>query len=426
MRPPPRLVRRVLIDPLWVPLAIAVSVLLVAIALVAAILSPVTPKRRVVRAAMLACVYLYLDLGLMLGGARLWLRHPARHRDEHEWRSQHTALLARALTRLMAAAHRLFGYDVQFVGSEPRPEADRPLIVLARHAGPGDSFTLVHLLATRFHRNPRVILKQALQWDPGLDVVLTRLRCHFLPSRSGAGEDRAAAVAELSRELDPGDALLLFPEGGNWTPRRHRRSVVRLLKAGRRREAARVQARTTVLPPRPGGTVAALAARTDTDVLDPGSRGSGHPGQPRTDVAGVAPSPSADAHPGVAAPCSDRPTRGASHPQMAGRPVGCDRPMGQDREAPRLKQTLLLAVSADRLHDRPLMPRRLRKPLVVGGSADRRIDMTAVRADIGSCAARSGGWVDGRVDLGQRCGLQRIYGWLDSPQSAVGRCPTTS
>lgn len=216
---------------------------------------------------ILAGVYLYLDLGLMLGGARLWLRHPTRSRDEHGWRAQHTALLARALTRLMSAAHRLFGYDVHFVGTKPSTRPDRPLVVLARHAGPGDSFTLVHLLATQFDRNPRVILKQALRWDPGLDVVLTRLRCHLLPSRSGAGEDRAAAVADLSSELDPGDALLLFPEGGNWTPRRHRRSVVRLLKAGKRTEASRARARTTVLPPRPGGAVAALAARTDTDVL---------------------------------------------------------------------------------------------------------------------------------------------------------------
>ena len=140
----------------------------------------------------------------MLGSWRLWLRHPPRHRDEQEWRSQHTELLAGALTRLMAAAHRLFGYDVRFVGTEPRPRPDRPLLVLARHAGPGDSFTLVHLLATRFGRNPRVILKQALQWDPGLDVVLTRLRCHFLPSRSGAGEDRSAAVAQLEQGTGPG------------------------------------------------------------------------------------------------------------------------------------------------------------------------------------------------------------------------------
>jgi 1-acyl-sn-glycerol-3-phosphate acyltransferase len=267
VRVPPRLVRRLVIDPLWVPLAIALALLLLAVALVGAVLSPITRRRRVLRACLLACVYLFLDLGLMLRSTWLWLRHPSRSRDEQQWRALHCALLAHTLTRLMDAAHALFGYEVQFVGSEPSLEPDRPLLVLARHAGPGDSFTLIHLLATRLGRNPRVILKQALQWDPGLDLVLTRLKCHFLPSKSGAGEDRAAAVAELSDQLDPGDALVLFPEGGNWTPRRHRRSVLRLLKAGRRGEAAHVQARTNVLPPRPGGTIAALAARRDTDVL---------------------------------------------------------------------------------------------------------------------------------------------------------------
>jgi 1-acyl-sn-glycerol-3-phosphate acyltransferase len=264
---PPRAIRRLAIDPLWIPLAIALGLLLLATALVAAVLAPFTRRRRVLRVALLGAVYLYLDLRLLLGCTWLWLRYPNADRDDLQWRERHSALLARTLTRLLAAAHALLGYDVQFVGSQPLAQHDRPLVVLARHAGPGDSFTLVRLLTTRLDRNPRVILKQALQWDPGLDVVLTRLDCEFLPSTSGAGEDRAAAVAELCRQLEPSDALLLFPEGGNWTPRRHRRSVVRLLRAGRRRDADRVRARTNVLPPRPGGTVAALSARNDTDVL---------------------------------------------------------------------------------------------------------------------------------------------------------------
>lgn len=267
MKVPPRVVRRVVVDPLWVPVAVGLSVSLLVLAFVFGILAPFTRKRRVLRASLLACVYLYFDLGLMFGGVWLWIRHPSCSRDERAWRSQHSALLGRSLTRLMSAAQTLFGYEVQFVGTEPAIQHDRPLLVLARHAGPGDSFTLVNLLVTRFGLNPRVILKQTLQWDPGLDVVLTRLGCHFLPAKSGAGEDRTEAVADLSSHLQPSDALLLFPEGGNWTPRRHRRSVVRLLKAGHRKEADRVRARTHLLPPRPGGTIAALAARHDTDVL---------------------------------------------------------------------------------------------------------------------------------------------------------------
>ena len=203
----------------------------------------------------------------MLVAFALWLRHPRRAADDEQWTQRHASLLGRALDQLMSAARRLFGYEVELVGRELRVEHQHPLVVLARHAGPGDSFTLVHLLVTTYHRVPRVVLKKALQWDPGLDVVLTRLDCHFLPSTSGAGEDRALAIADIVSSLVPGDALLLFPEGGNWTPRRHRRSVIALRRAGHVRSARTASARTHVLPPHPGGTIAALTARDDTDVL---------------------------------------------------------------------------------------------------------------------------------------------------------------
>lgn len=264
---PPRLVRRVVIDPLWLPVSFAVGVLLAAVVIISVFLAPITPKRRVLRAACLACVYLYMDVRLMVLAFGLWLRHPLREDRDAAWTERHAEMLGRALDQLISAARRLVGYEVDLVGRELRIDHRHPLVVLARHAGPGDSFTLVHLLVTTYHRVPRVVLKQALQWDPGLDVVLTRLDCHFLPSKSGAGEDRTAAIAAIVRQLVPGEALLLFPEGGNWTPRRHRRSVIALRRAGYARKAREATARTHVLPPRPKGTGAALTARDDTDVL---------------------------------------------------------------------------------------------------------------------------------------------------------------
>jgi 1-acyl-sn-glycerol-3-phosphate acyltransferase len=97
--------------------------------------------------------------------------------------------------------------------------------------------------------------------------MLTRLAGCFLSSRSGAGDDNTDRVASLAAGLGPRDALLLFPEGGNWTPGRHRRAVRRLLHAGHRRAARRAMARPRVLPPRPAGTAAVLAARSDADVM---------------------------------------------------------------------------------------------------------------------------------------------------------------
>jgi 1-acyl-sn-glycerol-3-phosphate acyltransferase len=264
---PPRAVRRAVIDPLWVPVALIVAMALLIIMIVAALLAPFSKRHRLLRAAALGCVYLYLDVELVIKSFALWLRHPSRKRDNLAWRAAHAALLGRSLSGLMVAAEKLFGYQVDTVGRELALRPDGVLLVLARHAGPGDSFSLVHLLISRYGRIPRVVLKRALQWDPGLDVVLTRLRCYFLPSKSGAGEDRAGAVASMVADMVPGEALLLFPEGGNWTPRRHRRAVLRLLRAGRREQARRASARTHVLPPRPGGTAAALSVREDTDVL---------------------------------------------------------------------------------------------------------------------------------------------------------------
>ncbi|MEO8887828.1 MAG: 1-acyl-sn-glycerol-3-phosphate acyltransferase [Jatrophihabitantaceae bacterium] len=267
-RVPPRAVRRLIVDPLWIPIALVLILVLLVVAALADLLAPLTPRRRLLRVALLAVVYLWMDLGLLVRCVLMWLRHPrAGRRDERQWRLAHADLLGRSLTRLMNAARRLFGYRVERVGRPTDAGPTVPVIVLARHAGPGDSFTLVHLLVTQYHRSPKVVLKELLQWDPGLDVVLTRLACHFLPSTTGAGDDRAAALGELATTLDDGDALLLFPEGGNWTPRRHRRAVLRLLRAGRGRQARRVQERTHVLPVRPAGTVAALSARADTDVV---------------------------------------------------------------------------------------------------------------------------------------------------------------
>lgn len=268
---PPRLVRRWLLDPVYVPVAVALSALCWLVAGLAWLLGWLLPhrRRRVCRLAALAGSYLVLDLVMLLGCFGLWLANPrAGRRRPDEWREVHLVLLRRCLRRLMTTSRWLLGFTVRLEDPLPaEPDCAAPMLVLARHGGPGDSFTLVHLIASYLDRFPRVVLKAALQWDPGLDVLLNRLSCCFLASASGAGEDRAGQLAELAAGLHAKDALLVFPEGGNWTPRRHRRAVRRLWRAGRRSAARAAQANRHVLPPRPGGTLACLAARPDADVL---------------------------------------------------------------------------------------------------------------------------------------------------------------
>ena len=267
MRPPARVLRRTAIDPVWLLLGIAVAVLLVAMAAVAGLAAPLTRRRRLLRLALFGALYLVIDVSLVIGCAILWLRHPmAKRRDGARWSRSHQQLLSRALSVLVGAARPLLGFTVA-VQEPPGQDliAGPPLLVLARHGGPGDSFALVHLLMSRYQRRPAIVLREELRWDPGLDVILSRMPCCFI--RQGDGARMASRLTELARGLDSGDAILLFPEGGNWTPVRHRRAVVRLIRAGRRQAAADAQSNPNVLPPRPSGVLACLDGRPDLGVV---------------------------------------------------------------------------------------------------------------------------------------------------------------
>jgi 1-acyl-sn-glycerol-3-phosphate acyltransferase len=267
MRPPHTLVRRLVVDPLWVPVAAGLAGLFLVVACVSVIVAPLAPRRRVARLALFGALYVLVDAFLLVCSACLWLAHPVPARRGERWVDAHAVLLRRALTLLVAAARPLFGFRVN-VEELPAPEslAGRPALVLARHGGPGDSFAIVELLLSRLHRRPVIVLKDVLQWDPGLDVVLNRMAACFLSSR-GAGRDLPGRIAAAARGLGQRDAMLLFPEGGNWTPSRHRNALARLWARGRRAAAAKAAANRHVLPPQPAGVLACLGARPDLEVV---------------------------------------------------------------------------------------------------------------------------------------------------------------
>src|SRR5947199_317591 len=109
----------------------------------------------------------------------------------------------------------------------------RPVIVLSRHAGPGDSLLLVHQLLSVYHRRPRVVMKATLQLDPSVDIVGNRLPNVWIKSRQAGEHIFTEQIARLARGLDERGALVIFPEGGNWTPGRWRRGIRRLEHLGR-------------------------------------------------------------------------------------------------------------------------------------------------------------------------------------------------
>jgi Acyltransferase len=275
VRPPPRLVRRIVIAPA-VPLAALALLASVPVwALAAVVASSWMPGRlRVLRLLGYAVVYLLVDSALLLAACLLWvasgfgwrLRRPG-------FRSAHYWLLGLALDVLVQAAVHAFRLDVEFhagAGSPRDVDPQRggpPLVVLSRHAGPGDSFLLAHVVLNRWRRRPRIVLKDSMQWEPGVDVLLHRVPSRFINPRPGAGEEVVASIGELAGGMGPDDALVLFPEGGNFTASRRTRAIAKLRAKGLLDDAAHAESLVHTLPPRPAGARAALAAAPDADVV---------------------------------------------------------------------------------------------------------------------------------------------------------------
>ncbi|PWI44808.1 1-acyl-sn-glycerol-3-phosphate acyltransferase [Streptomyces sp. ICBB 8177] len=222
---------------------------------------------RLVRAFVFALLYLVVDFGGLVRAALIWLRFPPRAPDAVARRTTATyALLDGMLRVLVRAAEPLFGLSVRVTPPvRANPDRTAPLIVLARHAGPGDSFLLVHLLLSQAQLLPRIVLKRALRLDPCLDVVLGRLPHCFVPARRGRTTEDA--IADLARGMRAGDVLVVFPEGANYTKRRHRRAIASLRRRNEARAAARAERLHHVLPPHATGTLAALAAAPEADVV---------------------------------------------------------------------------------------------------------------------------------------------------------------
>jgi 1-acyl-sn-glycerol-3-phosphate acyltransferase len=244
--------------------------------LAAAIVSVWLPGRwRALRLLIFTLVYLAMEVAGLVAAAGLWILGGfGRRLDTPASRAAHYRVLRLLLDGLMRAARRLFALRLVTDGASWSPLDDgvpgstNAMIVLSRHAGPGDSFLLVHTLMDRDHlRRPRIVLKDALQLDPLIDVYLNRLPNHFVPTGLRGGPGSVEAIAGLARGLGEEDAILIFPEGANFTPRRRFRAIQRLRERGLLRAADRAEGMQHVLPPRPAGVAAALRAAPHADVV---------------------------------------------------------------------------------------------------------------------------------------------------------------
>jgi len=274
---PPRLVRRLVLAPMVIVLAlglIVLSPLLFVFALLAGLAGLLRAGRmRNLRLVSFLVVWLTAEIVALVMLFGLWIVSGFGGRLHTEpYQSRHYAVVRWFLDALYRGAERTYGLraeidEPELTGDELAARLTRPVIVLSRHAGPGDSFLLVHQLLSSYGRRPRVVMKAALQFDPSLDVLGNRLPNVFVRHSQTGESIFTEQIERLARGLDPAGALVIFPEGANWTPSRWRRGIRRLEHAGRRDLAERAREMPNLLPPRPGGTLAAIAACPDADVV---------------------------------------------------------------------------------------------------------------------------------------------------------------
>jgi 1-acyl-sn-glycerol-3-phosphate acyltransferase len=175
-------------------------------------------------------------------------------------------LMGDFLTAAYAAVRRILDVEVVLDPSSTTPEEiphHEPVIVLSRHCGPGDSVLVAWLLTIVYRLQVRIVLKAILRCEPVLDFA-GALGCLCFLARGGRARHQ---IHDLAASLGGGQALLLFPEGANFTWLRWRTAIAELRSTGRIRAASRALRQSHTLPPQTGGAIAAVTGAPSANVL---------------------------------------------------------------------------------------------------------------------------------------------------------------
>ena len=268
-RVPPTALRRLLIAPVVVVLDAVVLVLSPVLLLVAALLSPVFGGWRPLRMLLIVLVFAARHLGAVLALFGLWLRSGfGRTLSSDRMQERHYGVMRWFVAGVYEAIVKLARVEVVTTESDAAYEAlsrpERPVVLLSRHAGEGDTLLVIYELLCRHDRGPRVVMHEALRLDPLIDVLGGRLPNRFVDPRGG---DTEVEIAAMARELDDSAALVIFPEGANFTEERRLRGIERLERGGHTAQAEIARGLRHVSAPRPGGALAAIDAAPGADVV---------------------------------------------------------------------------------------------------------------------------------------------------------------
>ena len=268
-RVPPWVLRRAAVAPVVVALDLLLLLLSPLLLLVAALLSPLFGGARPLRAVLIVVAFAARHLEAVLSLLGLWVRSGfGRRLGTDAMQAAHYEAMRRFVAGVYRAIVKMARVEVTTEESRAAYDAlsagGRPVVFLSRHAGEGDTLLVVYELLCRHGRRPRVVLHEALRLDPLIDILGSRLPNRFVDPRGG---DTEGEIAAMARGLDERAAIVIFPEGANFTEARRQRGIDRLQERGHERQADLARAMHHVSAPRPGGALAAIDAAPGADVV---------------------------------------------------------------------------------------------------------------------------------------------------------------
>lgn len=210
------------------------------------------------RCALFFALYLTCEVVGLLACLAVWLRTGVGR-----WSSARTLEANRKLqvhwTRaLLYGAMAIFSMKMVVEGLDHVQPG--PVIVFIRHASTADTVLPTVLVTGQLGLPLRFVLKKELLWDPCLDVVGRRLPNVFIDRSGRQTRTELAAIDRMVRDTPEKEGVLIYPEGTRFDEAKRRRILKKMeatAPADRYQRAVRFR---HVLPPRPGGALAAMAA----------------------------------------------------------------------------------------------------------------------------------------------------------------------
>ena len=216
-----------------------------------------------VRAFAMVHVFLLCEAAGIFATMWIWVRYRGNREAFHDANYRLQAWWASTLYHWGV---RLFSLNVEIEGGDAAAEG--PVLVLSRHVSPIDNLIPAVLVAAEHDIRLRWVINRSLLRDPCLDIVGNRLPNCFVANSSKDSEGEIRRVEALGHELGPRDGVLIFPEGGLFSPAKRRRIIERLEQSGGEPELlAHAQRLQNLLPPRLGGSLALLDSARGVDVV---------------------------------------------------------------------------------------------------------------------------------------------------------------